>query len=316
MDKGLLQREESTKVKRLVSDIRSRKRQQRSFQQTSHKIGEECLDNQVDAELVPFKLASVSEGVEYYSKSQPRSTVHDIDSLQFPAPGYGDMLSSCFMFGVGIPRSLALNQPFMEDDNQYETLLRSESSNSVSNSSSVFETSEDDSQSINLLSMQKTVAARDIGSPPSIEKPSTDAVNKHKAKLNKARSHKEDMLLMHYFDQVFYVQYPFYVPNENEGRGWLLSILRQAKSAHHATLALSEYHKLSISPSNEIRKSSHNVSVLEDGHFDLAVREMQSHIRNLKPWTEDFDIDRALEALTCILQLLFWEVCHYSFEMR
>jgi hypothetical protein len=52
----------------------------------------------------------------------------------------------------------------------------------------------------------------------------------------------EDGLLMHYLDHVFHLQYPFYDSSDPKGRGWLFSILRRAKSAYHAVLALSEYH--------------------------------------------------------------------------
>lgn len=60
----------------------------------------------------------------------------------------------------------------------------------------------------------------------------------------------EDPLIMHYLDEVFYVQYPFYHACERQNRGWLFSILKRSPSAYHTSLALSEHHLLSTHAQN------------------------------------------------------------------
>ena len=47
----------------------------------------------------------------------------------------------------------------------------------------------------------------------------------------------DSILLMHFLDSVFPLQYPMYKPEISEGeRGWLLSLLLRAKSFYHAAL--------------------------------------------------------------------------------
>lgn len=116
----------------------------------------------------------------------------------------------------------------------------------------------------------------------------------------------EDTLFMHYLDQVFYIQYPFY--SNRRGRGWLFSILRRAKSAYHAALALSQYHQHLTLPQDNSIASSLDYLRGKDGHYDLALREMQISIAKSHMWSGTSGLIRSVEALTCTLQLLFWEV--------
>jgi hypothetical protein len=116
----------------------------------------------------------------------------------------------------------------------------------------------------------------------------------------------EDSLLMHYLDHVFYVQYPFYHSGSRQGRGWLFSILRRAKSAYYTALALSEHHQYSTLPQHGcISRSPHRLRE-RGGHYDQALREMQLI---LATWTGNLDLSRNIDILASILLLLFWEVC-------
>jgi Fungal specific transcription factor domain len=110
----------------------------------------------------------------------------------------------------------------------------------------------------------------------------------------------EDTLFMHYFDQVFYLQFPFYHPQGTLQRGWLFSILRRVKPAYYATLALSERHLIAtgVSPMSS-----------ETRYYDLALQGMQLIIKEAHTLTGHVRILRCLDGLTCILQLLFWKVC-------
>jgi hypothetical protein len=49
------------------------------------------------------------------------------------------------------------------------------------------------------------------------------------------------MLLMHFFDSVFPLQFPLYRPDGFDGRGWLLALLQRSRPLYHAALALSGY---------------------------------------------------------------------------
>lgn len=116
----------------------------------------------------------------------------------------------------------------------------------------------------------------------------------------------EDTLFMYYLDQVFYVQYPFYHSQDRQGRGWLFSILRRVKSAYHAALALSERHLLSTaSQNNDITTSLVHLRT-QNGHYDLAIKETQIMVN--ESYTSNGHA-HLLAILTSLLQLLFCEVC-------
>ena len=118
----------------------------------------------------------------------------------------------------------------------------------------------------------------------------------------------EDALLMYYLDQVFYIQYPFYCSANKQGRGWLFSILKRAKSAFHATLALSDYHQHSVLPENSEITIGLTCLTAKNVHYNFALRELQLFIGKTQMWSGTAGVERSIEALTCILQLLFWEV--------
>ncbi|KAE9379910.1 hypothetical protein N431DRAFT_521727 [Stipitochalara longipes BDJ] len=118
----------------------------------------------------------------------------------------------------------------------------------------------------------------------------------------------EDSLFMYYLDHIFHIQYPFYSSFNGQGRGWLFSILTRAKSAYHATLALSEHYQhrtkirsLSIAESSDYLRA-------KGGHYDLALREMHHSLENSDSWSRTGDLGQIIQVLTCILQLLFLEL--------
>jgi hypothetical protein len=118
-----------------------------------------------------------------------------------------------------------------------------------------------------------------------------------------------DALFMHYLDEVFYVQYPFYHSQGRQGRGWLFSILRRVKSAYYGALALSERHLLATPPeSDEIDTGIVNLRT-QKGHYDLALQGMRTMMENTHSLNEPASLSHSLEALTSILNLFFWEVC-------
>jgi len=111
----------------------------------------------------------------------------------------------------------------------------------------------------------------------------------------------DDFLFMHYLDEVFGIQYPFYNSPRRRSRGWLFSAIRRAKSTYHATLALSEWH---LKSTMELSTTTGPTT----RHYDLAVREMELSLAISHTWSSAERLARSTEALTCILQLLFREV--------
>lgn len=118
----------------------------------------------------------------------------------------------------------------------------------------------------------------------------------------------EDSLFMYYLDEVFYVQYPFYHSLGRQGRGWLYSILRRAKSAYHATLALSECRLLSTLPRDNDTTANLDLLRSQNSYYDLALQELQALLESSDVLDAHSNLGYSLEALTTILQLLFWEV--------
>jgi hypothetical protein len=118
----------------------------------------------------------------------------------------------------------------------------------------------------------------------------------------------EDTLFMHYLDEVFYVQYPFYHCRERQRRGWLFSILKRVPSAYHAALALSERYLLSIQAQNSNITTSLAQLRAEGGYYDLAFQEMQIIIEEAHKWDDCTHLVHTLGGLTSILLLLFYEV--------
>jgi hypothetical protein len=118
----------------------------------------------------------------------------------------------------------------------------------------------------------------------------------------------EDTLFMHYLDQVFYIQYPFYCFHNRQGRGWVLAILRRARSAYHAALALSERHLLPV----PLDKGDTTASLIQlrtqNGHYNLAIQELQRMIRDSCTSTGLAAVKPSLEVLMTLLQIFFFEV--------
>jgi hypothetical protein len=59
----------------------------------------------------------------------------------------------------------------------------------------------------------------------------------------------EFLLLMHYLDFVYPLQFPFYRPlAQHGGRGWTLAILRRCRLSFNAALILAAFHLQLVSP--------------------------------------------------------------------
>lgn len=125
----------------------------------------------------------------------------------------------------------------------------------------------------------------------------------------RCREMKEATLLMHYLDHVFYVQFPFYDSSAaSNGRGWLFNLLMQDMSVYHAALALSQYHRRSMTPKHGDIASQTGLSQYDNEYYIRAHRELQDSISVGQMWSGTSGLIRCVPALTCSLYLLFFEV--------
>ena len=119
------------------------------------------------------------------------------------------------------------------------------------------------------------------------------------------RGEIEDKLFMHYLDEVFYVQYPFYNSPHKQSRSWLFSTLRRVRSVYYATLALSQHHMQSMAENSLLPTLSRKIN-----YRDVALQEMELSLGELRSswWGGTASLVRGVECATCILQILFCEV--------
>lgn len=115
----------------------------------------------------------------------------------------------------------------------------------------------------------------------------------------------EDVIFMHFLDQVFYLQYPYYQSRDGRERGWLFSVLRRVKPAYYATLAQSERHFLATVPHNKGIANSLAQRQTGTTYYDLAIQGMRCIMAGV---SSNISLVHSIEALTSLLQLLFLEV--------
>jgi hypothetical protein len=113
----------------------------------------------------------------------------------------------------------------------------------------------------------------------------------------------EDELFMHYLDEVFYIQYPFYNSSDKQLRLWIFSNLRRVRSVYYATLALSKQHMQSTMKSSLLPTQSN-----ETNYYDMALQEMDLGLREFSGLSETARLARSVEGITCTLQILFCDV--------
>jgi len=112
----------------------------------------------------------------------------------------------------------------------------------------------------------------------------------------------ESLLLMHFLDTVFPLQYPMYKPGISEGgRGWLHSLLLQTKPLYHSALAFSAYHRRTalfakLSPPSQVA-----ALVQQAKHFDICIQEVNEFSQNSCS-------KNGLGIAFAIVQLVFFQV--------
>ncbi|KAK9780183.1 putative Zn(2)-C6 fungal-type domain-containing protein [Seiridium cardinale] len=122
-------------------------------------------------------------------------------------------------------------------------------------------------------------------------------------------SASESILLMHFIDNVFPLQYPAYKPEMREGgRGWLLHLLLQTKPLYHAALALSSYHRLVIMYQNASPECRLAATVQQEQQLEKCLNEVQRTIGNVSQFVEQAKQINRMGIATSIVQLVFFEL--------
>jgi hypothetical protein len=116
----------------------------------------------------------------------------------------------------------------------------------------------------------------------------------------------ESVLLMHFIDTIFALQFPMYQPSIQEGgRGWLLGLLLATKPFYHAALALSSHHRRTV----VLAEMSHSRQVAA-----LVQQEnnLQVCMKLLSQLAQDSCPRNGLGVLISVIQLGFYEVFTHS----
>ena len=106
---------------------------------------------------------------------------------------------------------------------------------------------------------------------------------------------------MHFIDSIFPLQFPAYRPKAEEGgRGWLLTLLLHIKPFYHIALALSAFHRRTITQA-ELSHSCHISSLIEQE------KHLESCLKLLDQSTQSC-LTGGMSLATPVVQLVFFEV--------
>lgn len=122
-----------------------------------------------------------------------------------------------------------------------------------------------------------------------------------------AVSSDESVLLMHFLDNVFCLQYPLYRPSiVDGGRGWLLSLLLKTKPLYHASLALSAYHRSKIFVAE--KRCPHGETAQRE-HLAICLQELRQAMKNVGELVSSSVCPaNSLSTIAASVQLVFFEV--------
>ncbi|RDW73543.1 hypothetical protein BP6252_07450 [Coleophoma cylindrospora] len=122
-------------------------------------------------------------------------------------------------------------------------------------------------------------------------------------------SAEESVLVMHFLDVVFPLQYPMYKPGILEGgRGWLLALLFRTKPLYHAALALSSYHRRKIILTKITHPCQLASLVQVENHLEICLTEFQKTITAVTQYVTGSCPTNGLGVLTSMVQLVFFEL--------
>ncbi len=124
----------------------------------------------------------------------------------------------------------------------------------------------------------------------------------HSSPESKARvSAEESVLLMHYLDCVFPLQYPLYKSESLAGRGWLLTLLLGTKPLYHGALALSAYHRRTSISQNLSQARRLAMQIQQEQNLEIGIKMANMAAQNSCP-------KNGLGIAMAVVQLFFHEV--------
>ncbi|KAH6672156.1 fungal-specific transcription factor domain-containing protein [Halenospora varia] len=125
-----------------------------------------------------------------------------------------------------------------------------------------------------------------------------------------ALSGNDMVLLMHFLDTVFPLQYPMYKPGILEGgRGWLLALLLRTKPLYHAALALSVYHRRKLLAGLQHDHPCNTARLVEqEHHLAICLTEFQKTIKSVQHLVTLTCPKHGLGIMASIAQLVFFEL--------
>jgi len=130
------------------------------------------------------------------------------------------------------------------------------------------------------------------------------------AKKAKQSGSDEANLMMHYLDNVFYIQFRFFTPSiEIGGRGWLLSLLNRTKPLYHAAVSLSAFHQQSIISRQGADQAQMDYLHQLELHHNLTLEELQLFIHaHTESTSLGGGFSSKVQILACMVQLISFEV--------
>jgi hypothetical protein len=114
------------------------------------------------------------------------------------------------------------------------------------------------------------------------------------------------VLLMHFLDCIFPLQYPVYKPDILAGgRSWLLGFLLGRKPFYHAALALSAYHRRIIALTKLSGPSQVAALIQQEKHLEVCLELVNQSAKTYCPYN-------SLGIAASVVQLVFFEVIFFS----
>ncbi|KAH6987660.1 fungal-specific transcription factor domain-containing protein [Ilyonectria sp. MPI-CAGE-AT-0026] len=118
----------------------------------------------------------------------------------------------------------------------------------------------------------------------------------------------EAVLLMHFLDNVFPLQFPMYQSGIAEGgRGCFLSLILRKKPLLHAVLCLSVYHRETVLAASSASRGEVNWDRLEE-HHAICLAELQKAIGNMDRSVSESCTKDGLGIAASMMQLIFFEL--------
>ena len=123
-----------------------------------------------------------------------------------------------------------------------------------------------------------------------------------------AVSGSEAVLVMHFLDVIFVLQYPMYKPSMADGgRGWVLFMLLRTRQLYDAALSWSAYHRETVLARS--RENCNGASRAEQEiHASASLASFQTSVRALDSWVNQADQGDILSILASSVQLMFFNV--------